>query len=196
MSLFSLLSTAVAVPLSIVFAAFWWFLFQAYRADKKKQDQQINYQEIEDTGFNVPVSVEPPAISTLSLSANVPVHESHVAAFASTYTSSNSDTLSYQPLSTYLTGSTLNSNSITSNMDANVATLMPGITAIQFDIKDIPGINGAMEKELFDLGYTSVEQIARWGRADVRAVSASLGVDQQKIEDEWIAGARLILSIR
>lgn len=193
MSLFSLLSTAVAVPLSVVFAAFWWFLFQAYRADKKKLEQNTLYEGIDEKAFHTQSNVETPSVSTLSLSANVPVHESQIAAFASTYTSSNSDTLSYQPLSTYLSGSTLNSNN---TVDSNVATLLPGVTAIQFDIKDIPGINSAMEKELFDLGYSSVEQIARWGRADVRAVSATLGIDQQKIEDEWIAGARLILSIR
>ncbi|MFK7846395.1 MAG: hypothetical protein AB8G77_13940 [Rhodothermales bacterium] len=183
--------------MSVVFAAFWWFLFQAYRADKKKQELNESHEDFNEPAYHAQASVSTPSVSTLSLSANVPVHQSQVAAFASTYTSSNSDTLSYQPLSTYLTGSTLNGNAITSSMDTtDVATLMPGVTTIQFDIKDIPGINGAMEKELFDLGYTSVEQIARWGRADVRAVSATLGVDQQKIEDEWIAGARLILSIR
>ncbi len=82
------------------------------------------------------------------------------------------------------------------SLPADVATIIPGTSTVQFHVKDIPGIDGALEKELHDLGYTSVEQIARWGRADVRAVSANLGVDQQIIEDEWIAGARLILSIR
>ena len=82
------------------------------------------------------------------------------------------------------------------NMVSEITTLIPGMTSIHFDVKDIPGINGETEKELYEMGYTSVEQIARWGRADVRAVSATLGIDQQKIEDEWIAGARLILSIR
>lgn len=60
----------------------------------------------------------------------------------------------------------------------------------------IPGISKEIEQELYDLGYSSVEQIARWGRADVRAVSADLGIEQHLIEDEWIANARLILAMR
>jgi predicted flap endonuclease-1-like 5' DNA nuclease len=78
-------------------------------------------------------------------------------------------------------------------------TLTPafGETAgFTYDLKDIPGINESIQSELLELGYTSVEQIARWGRADVRAVSALLEVDQNKIEEEWVAGARFILSIR
>ena len=60
----------------------------------------------------------------------------------------------------------------------------------------IPGVSKELANELYRLGYSSIEQIARWGRADVRSVSANLGIDQQLIEEVWIANARLIMSVR
>ncbi len=213
MSLFSLLSTAVAVPFLVVLAAFMWFLIRAQIAGFNKNKTSEVKQTIPDTNhIKRPIVNKRPAISTttvsaVSLSSNADLHERNQATYASefapayatnhaatNYTETN-DTLSYQPLSTYLGDSTLNSETI-NNFDTNLSTLISGTSTIEFEITDIPGINSAMEKELQDLGYSSIEQIARWGRADVRAVSATLGIDQQKIEDEWVAGARLILSIR
>ncbi len=195
MSLFSLLSTAVAVPLAVVLAAFMWFFIQAHLAEKRKGSKSPKRKPIKKIAYDKP-SATTPFISSMNLSASMPVHQDTVATLATAYTANSSDTLSYQPLSTFLGSSSLEQNNLPNTASSELATLMPEPTTIEFDIKDIPGINSAMEKELFELGYTSVEQIARWGRADVRAVSATLGIDQQKIEDEWIAGARLILSIR
>ncbi len=62
-------------------------------------------------------------------------------------------------------------------------------------LSEIPGLDARIQHALIDLGYTSVEQVARWGRADIRAVSAILGVDQGVIEGTWIANARSVLSI-
>ena len=198
MSLFSLLSTAVAVPMSVVFACFLWFLFRAYMADRKKSGVFSRSSDSRQHSFNNQEVVvnQVPATSQISLSSGIPVHHEPVPAFASGFESSTSDTLTYQPLSAYLSDSAYDEGPMGDGLQAEISTLVPNTTSVQFHVKDIPGINSAMERELYDLGYTSVEQIARWGRADVRAVSANLGVDQQIIEDEWIAGARLILSIR
>jgi predicted flap endonuclease-1-like 5' DNA nuclease len=62
-------------------------------------------------------------------------------------------------------------------------------------LSEMPGMDASMQLALRELGYTSVEQVARWGRADVRAVSALLGVDQRLIESDWVARARRLLSI-
>ncbi len=194
MSLFSLLSTAVAVPLAVVLAAFMWFFIRAQMADKQKGSNTPR-KPIKKIAYDKPAATTP-FISNMNLSASIPVHQDRIATLATAYTANSSDTLSYQPLSSFLGSSTLERNDLPNTASSELATLLPEPATLEFDIKDIPGINSAMEKELFELGYTSVEQIARWGRADVRAVSATLGVDQQKIEDEWIAGARLILSIR
>lgn len=196
MSLFTILSTAVAVPLLIVLMAFFWFLLRAHLAEKKKANTS-GYNLSSSTTDELQVhSSSTPALSNLSVTGGIPVLESTTQPLASVYATSSSDELSYQPIATYLGDTTLSDDSFNNTVENEISTLLPGTTSIQFDIKDIPGINVAIERELYDLGYTSVEQIARWGRADVRAVSATLGVDQQLIEDEWIAGARLILSIR
>ena len=198
MSLFSLLSTAVAVPMSVVFACFLWFLFRAYLADKKKSGVFSRRPETNNLYSNNASHAVAPvaALANVSLSSSIPVHEESMPAFSSAFESSSSDTLSYQPLSAYLSDSGYNETQMGDGLPADVTTILQNTSTVQFHVKDIPGINSELEKELYDLGYTSVEQIARWGRADVRAVSANLGVDQQVIEDEWIAGARLILSIR
>jgi len=195
-----LLSTAVAVPLLVVLLAFLWFLLRAQLAEKKSPQRPAPRTHnptprTRDIHGRVAVNTVP-AVSAINITPGMPVHTESSPNFASVYAESTSDSLCYQPLANYLSVGTMESNSRGNNLGDAVQALISSTKSIQFDVKDIPGINGAMEKELHDLGYTSVEQIARWGRADVRAVSATLGVDQQILEDEWVAGARLILSIR
>lgn len=196
MSLFSLLSTAVAVPFIVVFVAFLWFWIRAkiagFRKNKTSEATTPERATMRNPGKRPAISTT--TVSPMRLSASL-AFEHQPAAYATeydpVYTASASDTLSYQPLSSYL-----GEDESIHAYGNTLSTLIPGSNTIAFEITDIPGINSAMEKELLDLGYSSIEQIARWGRADVRAVSATLDVDQQEIEDEWIAGARLILSIR
>ncbi|MBX2821451.1 MAG: hypothetical protein KTR29_17275 [Rhodothermaceae bacterium] len=93
----------------------------------------------------------------------------------------------YKPLSHFLESNTdLNdfSGTVLEKVDAGEALTV------------IPGVSKELAGELYSLGYSSIEQIARWGRADVRSVSADLGIDQQLIEEVWIANARLIMSVR
>ncbi len=190
MSLFTLLSTAVAVPLSVVLLIFTWFMIKAQFTTLRLNKGQ----PAKDKKTTIKIQSTPP-LSTVQLSSSFVQQSEPFSVMTGSFETSSSDsTVSYQPLSTYLGegGEDISFR----NASSDVAMLIPEISSLQFDIKDIPGINGAIEKELFELGYSSVEQIARWGRADVRAVSSTLGIDQQKIEDEWIAGARLILSIR
>ncbi len=208
MSLFSLLSTAVAVPFIVVLAAFLLFLIWAQIAGRNKTKtsevkqnksvtKHVNRPIVNNRIVNNRPAMSSTTVAAVSISSNMAIHERAEATYVSEFSPAyaTNDTLSYQLLSTYLGDSTLNGEAI-NNYGTNLSTLIPGASTIEFEITDIPGINSAMEKELIDLGYSSIEQIARWGRADVRAVSATLGIDQQKIEDEWIAGARLILSIR
>jgi hypothetical protein len=94
---------------------------------------------------------------------------------------------SYKPLSHFL-GSNTKLNTFSD-------TVLETVDSAE-SLTVIPGVSKEIAKELYNLGYSSIEQIARWGRADVRSVSADLGIDQQLIEEVWIANARLIISVR
>ena len=174
MSMFTLLSTAVAVPLALVVAVFIWFFCRAQAAEIRKKWVARKTAKTISTPQHIAVSqLVDHEIPSLTIPLSTPQFASVEPQFVPP---------EYQPLSFFL--------------DNAVTTTAPQRPRYHFDLKDIPGINDSLQSELYALGYTSVEQIARWGRADVRAVSALLGVDQQQIEEEWIEGARLILSIR
>jgi|GEM_PF-5825958 len=93
----------------------------------------------------------------------------------------------YKPLSHFL-----DSNTKLNNFSDSVLEAVDSSESLTV----IPGVSKELARELYNLGYSSIEQIARWGRADVRSVSADLGIDQQLIEEVWIANARLIMSVR
>lgn len=174
MSMFTLLSTAVAVPLATVVLVFFWFLIRAQAAALKKRWNRRNRPSFQTQTATIPLNnFKTPLVASVSL----PVMTPNLVG-----SDAGSTPPEYQPLSYFL--------------GENITSTAVDTSPIEFDLKDIPGINTTIQNELYALGYTSVEQIARWGRADVRAVSALLGVEQYKIEEEWIEGARLILSIR
>ena len=174
MSLFSLLSQAVAVPLALIVVVFFWFLLRAQIAGFKKRWDARRLKKRSPQPAHFPASnFSSTAIPSISIQVVAPNYVPVQAAPSPP---------EYQPLAHFLGNTTT-----TAGIDSST---------YQFDLKDIPGINDTLKNALHHLGYTSIEQIARWGRADVRVVSASLGIEQQKIEEEWIEGARLILSIR
>lgn len=177
MSPFALLSTAVAIPLAVVVVVFIGFFLYAQLASlfnrilqyipwPKKRMERNELSDMHITSYSSITSISPAGLTIVD--SPYDLSPSHSAP-------------AFQPISHFLSDS--------------LTTTFTDSSIIHYDLKDIPGINESIQHELYELGYTSVEQIARWGRADVRAVSALLEVDQQKIEDEWIAGARFILSI-
>ncbi len=177
MSPFALLSTAVAIPLAVVVVVFIGFFLYAQIASlfnrilsyiplPKKRTGSNELSDTHITSYSSVTSISPEGLTIVD--SPYSLSPSHSAP-------------TFQPISHFLSDT--------------LTTTLSDSSIIQFDLKDIPGINESIQHELYELGYTSVEQIARWGRADVRAVSALLEIDQQKIEDEWIAGARFILSI-
>ena len=182
MSLLAIIFIAVTIPFSVIFVAFTWFFIRSRFAKKRKLPKMPRFQE--------------PAFSTVPL-ANVEVTTKQHRQLTSSgspagYTTSYSQPIlnykpTYQPLSHFLdTSSDVIIVDESSSFEYD----------IQYDLTVIPGISKHIEQGLHELGYTCIEQIARWGRADVRAVSADLGVEQQRIEDEWVASARLIMSLK
>ena len=175
MSFLATLTTAVAVPLCTIVVVFFWFLVRAHLAQKQKNRDNIPHLDLQPA---YPSLVPVPNLNQMaerharSVPEYVPVLD----------TPTNDYKPTYQPLSHYL--ETPSDVVILDDYD------------IQYDLTVIPGITKAIEEELRVLGYTCIEQIARWGRADVRAVSAVLDVEQQQIEEQWISNARLILSLR
>ena len=179
MSLLAIIFIAITIPFSIIFLAFTWFYIRSRFAKKKKvpREQVGSY-----TSASLPTVEVTPGQHVHSVSSPVPTM----------YTTSYSQPIlnyrpTYQPLSHFLDTSSdiiIVDESTSNDYD------------IRYDLTVIPGISKHIEQGLHELGYTCIEQIARWGRADVRAVSADLGIEQQRIEDEWIATARLIMSLK
>ena len=174
MSLPELLIIAVAIPLCTIALLFLWFMIRAYFAQKNK-------------GKDIPAPITPTYTNLIPVPNLDQMAQRHVRSVPQYITTSYRNIRrhqkpTYQPLSHYL------------DEPSNVLILQD--TDIVHDLTSIPGITLNIQENLYELGYTCVEQIARWGRADVRAVSANLGIDQHQIEEQWVASARLILSLR
>ena len=167
-----MLSTAVAVPLVMMGVVFFWLLFRSQIALLRTRWIARKGIKYTPRPVTLPMNSYP---SNLTVSNQIPVIVPKFASSPNGYSPPQ-----YKPLSHFL------ENALTNVHNSAKETL---------ELKDIPAIDDDLEKDLLDLGYHSVEQIARWGRADVRAVSALLGVEQQIIEEDWIEGARLVLSI-
>ncbi|MDZ4702187.1 MAG: hypothetical protein SH809_20925 [Rhodothermales bacterium] len=159
MSLFALLSTAVAIPLGIASVVIVFFYLRARSVERKKAALEQRRQERQA----VREAVRPAYTVNATTSFSRPV------------TISGDSMPEFRPLSFYM-------------MESSQASA--GHT-----LAEIPGLDARLQHALNDLGYTSVEQVARWGRADVRTVSAILGVEQGVIEGTWIVHARTLLSV-
>ncbi len=226
MSLLTLYTAGVVIPLCTIFVVFVLFYLRAQfakfsRLRNETKTQSKNHQPQRDSSYY------PTRVPVLNIRSQHrkrgpgPVQKARrrslleeldlYAAPAFTPDTLASDTLAsnaldckptYQPLSHYLQEDTeaVTLESVYGASDGMMEDGMMEATAVANDTDDkltaIPGITPGIERELLDLGYTSIEEIARWGRADVRAVSAGLGVAQHLIEEGWVASARLILSLR
>ena len=173
MSLLAIIFIAIIIPFVIMFLGFTWFFIQSriakLAAARKPRSRRSN------SSYRTRLELVPEAISS-------------TGKFSSIEGRRNKGYIpTYKPLSHFLGSEKevgLFNESILEELDE------------QGELTVIPGISKELEHELYNLGYSSIEQIARWGRADVRAVSANLGIEQQLIEEVWIANARLILAIR
>lgn len=58
------------------------------------------------------------------------------------------------------------------------------------DLTSLPGVNRLLQDQLYRLGITTFDQIARWSSADVRRVSEKLSIDRKTIQDHWIINAQ------
>ena len=182
MSLLAIIFIAVTIPFTIIFVAFTWFYIRS-RFTQNRKTASIH------PGYRPTFSPVP--LSNINIVPGQPVHPVS-SGIHSGYTTSYSQPITsykptYQPLSDFLDTSPdviISDESRSTDYD------------IQYDLTVIPGISKQIEHGLHELGYTCIEQIARWGRADVRAVSAGLGIEQHRIEEEWIANARLIMSLK
>jgi predicted flap endonuclease-1-like 5' DNA nuclease len=162
MSLFALLSTAVAIPLGIASIAIVFFYLRARSVAQKKAAIEQRRQERQSVRDSARSAIT--GNSTAPFSRPIPVSGDSMPEF--------------RPLSFYM---------------AESRPFHPPATV--HPLSEIPGLDARIQHALIDLGYTSVEQVARWGRSDVRTVSAILGVDQGVIESTWIANARSLLSV-
>ena len=173
MSLIAIIFIAIVIPFVIMFLGFTWFFIQsriaklaAARKPRSRRSESSYRTRLEFTS------------KAKNSTKTAPAGERRT---------SKSKKPTYKPLSHFLDSS--EEIAIYNNLGYDERGNGSELTAI-------PGISKEIEQELYSLGYSSLEQIARWGRADVRAVSAGLGIDQHLIEEEWIANARLILAIR
>ena len=173
MSLIAIIFIAIVIPFVILFLGFTWFFIQSriakLAAARKPRSRRSS------TSYRTRLELVPEAVgSSRSFSARGTKRSSGYKP-------------TYKPLSHFLPGDpevTLYSDSDFQEIETTN------------ELSSIPGISQELAQGLETLGYSSIEQVARWGRADVRAVSADLGIDQQIIEEEWIANARLLLTIR
>lgn len=167
MSLFALLSTAVAIPLGIGSIVIVFFYLRARTVERKKAAIEQRRQERQSVRESAIRESARPAINVhaaVSFSRPIPITGDSMPEF--------------RPLSFYMAESRPSQGASGGH-----------------PLSEIPGLDARVQHALIDLGYTSVEQVARWGHADIRAVSAILGVDQGVIEGTWIANARSVLSI-
>lgn len=172
MSLLAIIFIAIIIPFVIIGLGFIWFYIRSRiaRMSAPQKPRAYKSQTIQVPPVGVVKDAEPVANTYASLKSKPSI----------------SYKPTYKPLSHFLESA----DDVAVMDDSNqTADNLHELTVI-------PGITRQIEQELHNLGYQSIEQIARWGRADVRAVSASLEMDQQVIEEVWIANARLLLAIR
>ncbi len=162
MSLFALLSTAVAIPLGVACFTFIFFYLRARSVDRNRA--RYEQRKSERQAARVAMPGEPAAPAELT-----------VGAPAAPMTAAADSMPAFRPLSYYL--------------ETNGVAF-----PTEHPISELPGLDDGLQRALRQLGYTSIEQVAQWGRADVRAVSAMLGIDQRLIEDGWVPSARQLLS--
>ena len=61
------------------------------------------------------------------------------------------------------------------------------------DLTLISGIDPAIQGQLYGLGVTTLDDMARWSRADARQISAAVGVPEEIILDQWLFEAQSLL---
>ena len=180
MSLYTILFVALVIPFTIIFVGFTWFFIRSrIAALSRYRRSRVRKHTQPETAYVHATTRRRGTNQVAASQTTVPVYDTP------------SDPPTYQPLAHFLTDSTplgvLSQTQIQApNFVQDLAHALPLI----------PGISRQIEEDLHELGYTCIEQIARWGRADVRAVSADLDVDQQRIEEEWVAHARLLMRLR
>ena len=172
MSLLAIIIVAIVIPFVILTLGFIWFFIRSRIAKLSAPPKRRSYKsQLMSKDINK-VTLKP----KVEVGGYSPVHAKPIRDFKPTY----------KPLSHFLESA--DDVAVADGPDSEYASLS--------QLTIIPGVTEEIERELQNLGYHSVAQIARWGRADVRAVSSNLEMDQQVIEEEWIANARLILAIR
>ncbi|HYE95727.1 MAG TPA: hypothetical protein VD962_05925 [Rubricoccaceae bacterium] len=61
------------------------------------------------------------------------------------------------------------------------------------DLTVVSGIDQSVQQKLYALGVVSLDEMARWSRADARRISASLDVPEDTIMHQWIFEAQSVL---
>lgn len=172
MSLLAIIFIAIVIPFVIIGLGFIWFYIRSRIAKMSAPPKQRPYRS-----QTVQVS---PVVASKQAEPVISQFTSKKSKPAVNYKPT------YRPLSHFLESS---------EEVATIEESIQGEDNLQ-ELTVIPGITNQIQRELHELGYHSIEQIARWGRADVRAVSGRLEMDQQVIEEVWVANARLILAVR
>ncbi|NNF57833.1 MAG: hypothetical protein HKN04_06285, partial [Rhodothermaceae bacterium] len=78
--------------------------------------------------------------------------------------------------------------------EADRPPVVPESAPIQGDdLTVISGIDEAVQQQLYALGVTKLDEMARWSRADARHISSAVGVSEQTIMHQWIFEAQSAL---
>lgn len=169
MSLFTLVVTTILITLVVASGAFFWFFVNAYIQNKRETEERI-------AAMAIPKAARA-AGTAMSQNGTPPSLDASIHRFGSRISKPE-----FQPIDKFLNSGPISQNSTT------VTKLIKG------SLEDIPGLTTAMVQELRRLGYSSIEEIASWGKADVRAVSALLDIDQSLISNTWVPNAQSMMS--
>jgi predicted flap endonuclease-1-like 5' DNA nuclease len=61
------------------------------------------------------------------------------------------------------------------------------------DLTVITGLTPALQEALYGVGVTTLDEMARWSRADARRISSLVGVPEEVIMHQWIFEAQSVL---
>ena len=170
MSLFTLVVTTILITLVVASGAFFWFFVNAYIQNKRETEQRIAAMAIPKAARAAGTAMSQNGTSPSSLDASIHRFGSRISK------------PEFQPIDKFLNSGPISQNNTT------VTKLIKG------SLEDIPGLTATMVQELRRLGYSSIDEIASWGKADVRAVSALLDIDQSLISNTWVPNAQSMMS--
>lgn len=70
----------------------------------------------------------------------------------------------------------------------------PSVNPTPYDpLTQIDGVNPQIQSQLYELGYTTFEQISKWTRLDVQRIAQYLNVPEQDIRNTWVVQAQSFL---